>query len=420
MRLHPKKIDLVLDRVWRLLGRVGNPERNLPPVVHVAGTNGKGSVIAAMRAMLEAAGYRVHVYTSPHLVKFAERIRLSGEIIAEAELSALLEECELANGGEPITFFEITTVAAYLAFSRQPADVLLLETGLGGRLDATNVIARPAMTIITPVSIDHVQFLGDTIEKIAFEKAGIIKPGVTCIAGPQVPEALSVLQERADVLSAPLFAAGRDWQLTTDDGGFDLRSTDRRTLHYPAPSLPGPHQAANAATALVALDNLPGISVPMEARTRGLGAIDWPARLQRITQGRLADMLPAGWELWLDGGHNAGAGAVLAQALAGWRDRPLHAVCGMINTKIAADYFRPLGSVLSSLTAIAIPDEENSLSADDLRDAAAAAGIGAATSTGIREAIRDVVDREPGAARLLICGSLYLAGAVLAENEDAG
>lgn len=420
MHLHPKKIDLVLDRVWRLLDRVGNPERSLSPVIHVAGTNGKGSVVATLRAMLEAAGHRVHVYTSPHLVRFAERIRLAGSIIDEAELAALLEECETANGGEPITFFEITTVAAYLAFSRHPADVLLLETGLGGRLDATNVIARPALTVITPVSIDHVQFLGDTIEKIAFEKAGIIKPGVTCIAGPQQPAALDVLQARADELSAPLFAAGRDWHVMSEESGFALRSTDRRMQGYPMPSLPGAHQVSNAATALVALDNLPGLSVPHDARARGLGSIDWPARLQRLRDGRLAAMLPDGWELWLDGGHNAGAGAALSDALSGWQDTPLHAICGMINTKVAEDYFRPLKDRFTSLTTIAIPDEENSLSAADLRDAAARAGLPAETAEGIRDAIATLTASHAGPARLLICGSLYLAGAVLAENGDAG
>ena len=417
MRLHPKSIDLVLDRVWRLLSHVGDPQTKLPPVVHVAGTNGKGSTIAMMRAMLEAAGYRVHVYTSPHLVRFAERIRLAGELISEQMLTDLLEECEQANGPEPITYFEITTVAAYLAFSRTPADILLLETGLGGRLDATNVIDHPALTVITPVSIDHVQFLGNTLEAIAGEKAGIIKPGVACISGPQRPEALTVLQQRADDASAPLFAAGRDWLVTPADNGFSLRGTSRQTRDYPRPSLPGDHQIINAATALVALENLPGFTVPIDARHAGLRAVDWPARLQRLTTGELADLLSPGAELWLDGGHNAGAGEMLAAVLSQWDDRPVHLVCGMINTKASDDFLKPLVSHVAGLQAVAIPGEINSRTATETARTARGVGMEASEADTVASAIRAISAAEPKPCRILICGSLYLAGTVLSENS---
>lgn len=417
MRLHPKSIDLVLDRVWRLLSHVGDPQTKLPPVVHVAGTNGKGSTIAMMRAMLEAAGYRVHVYTSPHLVRFAERIRLAGELIPEQMLTDLLEECEQANGPDPITYFEITTVAAYLAFSRTPADILLLETGLGGRLDATNVIDRPALTVITPVSIDHVQFLGETLEAIAGEKAGIIKPGVACISGPQKPEALAVLQQRADDASAPLFAAGRDWLVTQTDKGFSLRGTSRQTRDYPRPSLPGDHQVINAATAVVALENLPGFTVPLDARHAGLQAVDWPARMQRLTRGELVDLLSPGTELWLDGGHNAGAGEMLAAVLSQWDDRPVHLVCGMINTKASDDFLKPLASHVTSLQAVTIPEEINSRTAEETAATAAAVGIAASQAGDVAAAIRAITAAEPKPCRILICGSLYLAGTVLSGNS---
>lgn len=417
MRLHPKSIDLVLDRVWRLLSRVGDPQLKLPPVVHVAGTNGKGSTIAMMRAMLEAAGYRVHVYTSPHLVRFAERIRLAGELIPEPMLTDLLEECEQANGPDPITYFEITTVAAYLAFSRTPADILLLETGLGGRLDATNVIDRPALTVITPVSIDHVQYLGNTLPAIAGEKAGIIKPGVACISGPQKPAALAVLQQRADDSSAPLFAAGRDWLVTQTETGFSLRGTSRQTRDYPRPSLPGDHQVINAATAIVALENLPGVTVPIEARHAGLQAIDWPARLQRLNRGELADLLPAGYELWLDGGHNAGAGEMLAAVLSQWDDRPAHLICGMINTKAADDFLQPMAKHVAGLQAVAIPGEINSRTAGETARTARDVGMNAGEAETVAAAIRAIIAAEPAPCRILICGSLYLAGTVLSENS---
>jgi len=412
-RLHPKVIDLSLGRVERLLARLGHPERALPPVVHVAGTNGKGSVIAFLRAMVEAAGQRAHVYTSPHLVRFHERIRLAGTLIEEPHLVALLEECEAANGEEPITFFEITTAAAFLAFARTPADVVLLETGLGGRLDATNVVAQPRLTAITPVSIDHVQYLGETIAEIAFEKAGILKPGVPAVIAPQPPAAMQVIEARAAAIGAPLLRAGRDWRLTRDGEGFRFAGQGLEQ-GYPHPVLRGDYQIVNAACALACAEAL---GLDGAARRRGLAEADWPARLQRIEQGPLARLLPPDWELWLDGGHNAGAGAALAQVAAAWDRRPLHLIYGMLNTKAAEDFLRPLGSFAASLQAVAIPGVVATLSAEEAAARAAAAGLGATPCASVPAALARIVeqadDKAPG--RILICGSLYLAGHVLAE-----
>ncbi len=410
-RLHPKVIDLTLDRVWRLLDLVGNPERRLPPVVHVAGTNGKGSVLAALRAMLEAQGLRVHVYTSPHLVRFHERIRLCGQLIDEADLVALLEECEAANGPDPITFFEVTTVAALLAFARMPADVLLLEVGLGGRLDATNVIDRPAVTVITPVSIDHTQYLGETLEAIALEKAGILKADVPAVVAPQDPRARAVIEERASAVGAPLFLAGRDWQFSAQDGALLLDGS-----RYPMPSLPGRHQLENAATALKVAEVLgeavPGLRLAERAKKEGLGRTSWPARLQRLGEGRLLEQLPRDWELWLDGGHNAAAGRALADQLDLWHERPVHLIYGLLNTKAVGDFLAPLVSRAASLQAIAIPGELNSLSAAE----AAAAAAGAVPRDNLEAALA-ALPKDGGPARVLVCGSLYLAGRVLAMHQ---
>ncbi len=339
-RLHPKLIDLSLGRIERLLAALGNPQDALPPVVHVAGTNGKGSTVATLRACLEAAGYRVHAYTSPHLVRFHERIRLAGRLIDEDALLALLEECERVNGGTPITYFEITTAAALLAFARNPADIVLLETGLGGRLDATNVIQRPAATAITPISLDHQAFLGDTIAAIAGEKAGILKPGAPAVVAPQPPEAEAVIEARAAGLDAPLLRWRREWRCEAAGDGMRYAGP-RWRLDLPLPSLAGAHQIVNAGTAIACLEALAEFSLPPEAIAAGLRHIEWPARLQRLGRGPLVAMLPAGWELWLDGGHNPGAGAVLAAAVALWRDRPLHLIVGMLNTKDAAGFLAP-------------------------------------------------------------------------------
>ncbi len=414
--LHPKVIDLSLDRVHRLLAALGHPERRLPPVVHVAGTNGKGSTLAFLRAMLEAAGLRVHVYTSPHLVRFHERIRLAGTLIDDDRLAALLEECEAANGGGPITFFEVTTVAALLAFAREPADVVLLETGLGGRLDATNVVDRPAVTAITRISYDHRQFLGDTLEAIAGEKAGIFKPGVPAVIYPQpAEEAARTLAIRAETVGAPV----PGWSVTPTEGGFRFES-DRRRIELPLPGLAGAHQIVNAGVALACLDHLP-VKVDDAAVRRGLAAVEWPARLQRLTRGPLAEALPAGWDLWLDGGHNDSAGEVLAIQAARWAEeepkRPLLLVYGMLASKEPREFLGPLAPFVTVARTVAIPGEEASLPAEDTAAATRACGIAdSAAAADVGSALEDLTGRVDGPARVLICGSLYLAGTVLAEN----
>ena len=332
-RLHPKLIDLSLGRVERLLAALDHPQEKLPPVIHVAGTNGKGSTIATLRACLEAGGYRVDAYISPHLVRFHERIRLAGQLIEEEALIALLEECERANGGTPITYFEITSAAAFLAFARTPADIVLLETGLGGRLDATNVVHRPAVTAITPISLDHQAFLGDTIAQIAGEKAGILKPGAPAVVGPQPEEAEAVIEARAVELGAPLSRWQHEWRCTAD--GTDMRFTGERwQLDLPMPSLPGAHQIANAGLAIACLEQLRSLSLPPEAIAAGLRRIEWPARLQRLTRGPLVELMPPGWELWLDGAHNQAGGEALAAMAESWQERPLSlAASGMTLTR---------------------------------------------------------------------------------------
>ena len=413
-RLHPKLIDLSLDRIDILLQRLGRPQDRLAPVVHVAGTNGKGSVIACLRAVLEAAGYRVHAYTSPHLVTFNERIRVAGEIISESDLSALLDECERANQDEPITFFEITTAAALLAFSRSPADILLLECGLGGRFDATNVIARPAATVITPVSMDHMQFLGDTISQIAGEKAAIQKPDTPSVIAAQHELAETVILEAAAITGARPFAHGRDWSFTATADGFRYESR-ALTLDLPAPGLQGSHQIGNAATAVACLEQLGDLEISDTAIRDGLPRTDWPGRLQRLATGALAALLPDGWELWLDGGHNPAAGLALADMAEGWSDRPLYLVVGMMQQKAPQHFLRPLAPLVRSLHAVPIPNEA-CLDAATLAAAAEEVDIEATASGDIASALAAIVAGADAPGRILICGSLYLAGAALGQN----
>lgn len=415
LRLHPKKIDLSLGRVLTLLERLGAPHENLPPVVHVAGTNGKGSSIAFMRAMLEAAGYRVHVYTSPHLVRFNERIRLAGELIEEPALAALLEACETANRGDAITYFEITTAAAFRAFAETPADIVLLECGLGGRYDATTVVARPALTAITPVSMDHMQFLGDTLAEIAGEKAAIQKPDVVSVIGEQTDIPSRVIETEAKAVGAPLYRMGREWRARRAAGRLIFEAAGG-ARSFPLPALPGPHQIANAGLAIACIDKLEGFDVDDTAISEGLRQVDWPARVQRLTSGPLVEMLPDGWELWLDGGHNAAAGEILAAVARGWDAAPLHLVFGMLDSKAPADFLRPLAGHVSDLKSVAIPGEEASLSAAAAAAAARDVGIPAAPAADVGAAVAAILADAPAPGRILICGSLYLAGQVLAEN----
>jgi len=320
--LHPKLIDLSLDRMRRILGSLGHPEQQLPPTIHVAGTNGKGSTIAFMRAILEAAGLRVHVYTSPHLVRFNERFRLGGKgegrLASDEELSSALNECERANAGAPITVFEVTTAAGFLLFARNPADVLLLEVGMGGRLDATNVVDRPLASVITPVSLDHAEHLGDTLGKIAVEKAGILKPGVPAIVAAQPREALLSIERQAGRVKAPIRIAGEDW-MATEERGRLVYQDDAGLLDLPAPKLYGRHQFENAGVAIAALRGIDELSLPPDAFETGIAKADWPGRMQRLSQGRLVALVPPGSELWLDGGHNPDGGLPLPTPLPTWR-----------------------------------------------------------------------------------------------------
>ncbi|MCA3509200.1 MAG: bifunctional folylpolyglutamate synthase/dihydrofolate synthase [Rhodobacter sp.] len=410
MTLHPKVIDLTLDRVHRLLSALDHPERRIPPVIHIAGTNGKGSTLAMIRAGLEAAGQPVHAYTSPHLARFHERIRLAGTLISEPALAALLDECVTANGNDPITFFEITTCAAFLAFARTPADWTLLEVGLGGRLDATNVIAAPRLTVITPVSLDHQQYLGETVAEIAGEKAGILKRRVPCIVGPQTDEGLAVIEARAARLGVPLLAHGQHWHIGEDRGRM-IYQDDSGLLDLPLPNLPGPHQIQNAGAAIAALRHLGFDAAVCEA---AVTQAVWPARMQRLRQGPLVAAAPRA-ELWLDGGHNPAGGEALAATLARMPERPTHLICGMLNTKDIGGYLRPLARHADSLTAVSIPGEKNTLPAEETQAAARAAGLSATMAGSVQDAVNRIAGADPE-ARILICGSLYLAGQVLREN----
>ncbi|MCE2737435.1 MAG: bifunctional folylpolyglutamate synthase/dihydrofolate synthase [Rhodobacter sp.] len=410
MTLHPKVIDLTLDRVHRLLSALDHPEGRIPPVIHIAGTNGKGSTLAMIRAGLEAAGQPVHAYTSPHLARFHERIRLAGTLISEPALAALLDECVTANGSDPITFFEITTCAAFLAFARTPADWTLLEVGLGGRLDATNVIAAPCLTVITPVSLDHQQYLGETVAEIAGEKAGILKRRVPCIVGPQTDDGLAVIEARAARLGVPLLAHGQHWHIGEDRGRM-IYQDESGLVDLPLPTLPGPHQIQNAGAAIAALRHLGFDAAVCEA---AVTQAVWPARMQRLRQGPLVAAAPRA-ELWLDGGHNPAGGEALAATLARMPKRPTHLICGMLNTKDIGGYLRPLARHADSLTAVSIPGEKNTLPAEETQAAARAAGLSATTAGSVQDAVDRIAGADPQ-ARILICGSLYLAGQVLREN----
>ena len=397
--LHPRLIDLSLERLERLLATLGHPERQLPPVIHVAGTNGKGSTCAFMRALAEAAGSRVHVFTSPHLVRFNERFRVAGELVSDAALAETLELIERENGGDAITVFEVITAAAFQLFAQSPADLCVLEVGLGGRGDATNVIS-PQACAITSISIDHRDLLGDTLQAIAAEKAGIIKPGIPVVTGAQDPAALDVIAEIAERLGAPLSVRSRDWDIVAQGSGF--RFTDAAgSLDLPAPSLPGLHQIDNAGIAVAVLRVAGAAMAPA-----GLAAAEWAGRMQRLS-GRLAAMAPAESELWLDGGHNEGAGRVLADVLRGWHDRPIHLIVGMKRTKDAGDFLRPLLPMAASVWAVQEPQQHDALTVEQI--IAASGGVARPGPT-VADALRHL---PPGPSRVLICGSLYLVGEVL-------
>lgn len=422
-RLHPKVIDLSLGRIERLLDRLGRPQESLPPVLHVAGTNGKGSVVATLRAIAEAAGHRVHVYTSPHLVRFNERIRLAGRLIEDKTLTALLEEVEAANGDDPITFFEITTAAALLAFARTPADLCLLEVGLGGRLDATNVVPRPAACAITPVSLDHQGYLGDSLAEIAAEKAGILRTPAPVVVGPQEAAALAVITQTAERVGSKPHVFGQDWQvgLTDDaDGEARLLYRDHRgALDLPAPNLAGPHQAINAGTAIALLRQQQAVASPEAAIRAGLGWVRWPGRLQKLECGPLRARLPAESELWLDGGHNPAAARALREALPAIADgpRPIDLVIGMQGHRDIEAFLKPLAGLASSVHALTLSGVDAPAPAASIAATANALGIQGLMASGVAAALDSIAKRLAGQdAIVLITGSLYLAGEVLAMN----
>ena len=425
-QLHPKLIDLSLERIAILLERLGAPHRNLPPVIHVAGTNGKGSTVAFMRAMLEVDGRRVHTYTSPHLVDFNERIRLArapgvSSDINEAELVDTLSRVIEANAGDPMTFFEMTTAAAFLAFAEIPADVVLLEVGLGGRLDATNLIARPAVSVITPISLDHTELLAATEPEIAVEKAGILKAEVPAVIAPQSSEVLEVLERIGQERGAKLYVWGRDFDAFEQSGRL-VYQDENRVLDARLPELLGRHQIINAGLAIAALihADLPD-PVSEKALDQGLAAARWPARMSRLNSGSLAQMTGDATEIWLDGGHNPAAGTVLAQYLAELEERapkPTFLIVGMMQKKDVAGFIKPFQDLAREVLAVPILGHESgALEVGELADRISAAGLPVCEAAGVLDALRQIIAVEPGEKRILICGSLYLAGNVLAFDR---
>jgi dihydrofolate synthase/folylpolyglutamate synthase len=423
LTLHPKKIDLVLTRIERLLADLGHPEQKLAPVIHVAGTNGKGSACAFARAMLEAQGLKVHVHTSPHLVRFHERIRLAGNLISEEELCDTLIEVERVNAGREITFFEITSAAMFLAFSRHPADAVVLEVGLGGKYDATNVIAKPAMTVIQPIGLDHMEFLGPSLAGIAAEKAGIIKPRIPVVIGPQDDVARDVVVSQADALSAPAYIFGEDFFAFQEQGRM-VYQDNAGLLDLPLPRLIGRHQIENAGVAIAALRHAGMGWGRDQAVERGLSTVDWPARLQRLKHGPLVEAAPEGAEIWLDGGHNPHCAKAVSSAIADLEEkieRPLYLISGMLQTKDAVGFFAEFRGLARHVVTITIPDAAASMGAGALYDAARQAGLDADPAEDLDDAMLRLSawarahPKEPP-PRILICGSLYLAGKVLAEN----
>jgi len=411
MALHPKVIDLTLDRVWRLLDSLGNPQNNLPKVIHIAGTNGKGSTLSMLRAGLNEIGLKTHAYTSPHLVRFHERIQLNSNFIDENDLTEILDECYSANKDQPITYFEITTCAAILAMSRKYADYVLLEVGLGGRLDATNVVTSPTLTIITPVSVDHEQFLGKTVKKIAGEKAGIIKPFCPIIVGKQDKDALEVITEKALEEKAPILAEGQQWHIKEKANSI-LYQDQNTMIELPRPNLLGTHQIQNAGIAIAALTQL---TEKKEAFYGAVSKAKWPARMQKLSSGPIVSALGHS-DVWLDGGHNPAAGKALASYLSKQNNRPTVLICGLLKTKDATGYLSPLSNIVKFLAAVSIPNEQNTLPADETEKKATELGIKSKSFTSVSEGVQFVAEQFPN-CQVLICGSLYLAGQVLRENQ---
>jgi dihydrofolate synthase/folylpolyglutamate synthase len=421
--LHPSQIDLTLERMTRLLAQLDHPERHLPPVIHVAGTNGKGSTIAYLRAILEAAGLRVHVYTSPWLVRINESIRLGkgggGVLVGDDELRDALRHCERVNAGAPVTRFEIETAAALLLFAHHPADVVLLETGLGGRLDATNVVEQPLACVLTPIGLDHMEFLGNDIAAIAAEKAAIIKRGVPVICAEQAPDAMAVIEARAKRMRAPLHTADENWHVGFERGRL-VYQDDRGLLDLPAPRLFGRHQFSNAGLAIATLRAVTSLKIDHAAFEQGVVRAEWPARMQRLTSGKLLEAAPRESEIWLDGGHNADGGRVTAAALADLEERvsrPLVVIAGMMANKDVDAFLSHFAGLTRHIIGVSIPDRDNAMPAERLAEAARRLGMRVEVAPDVEAALHSLTrlayEVPP---RILITGSLYLAGHVLAKN----
>ena len=421
--LHPCGIDLSLERMQRLLQRLDHPERKLPGTIHVAGTNGKGSTIAYLRAILEAAGLRVHVYISPFLARINESYRLGrasgGVLVSDDELRSVLMHCERINRGEPITLFEIETAAAFCLFAQHPADVVLLEVGLGGRLDATNVIEQPLASVITPIGVDHVEFLGSSLAEIASEKAAIIKRGVPVICAEQVPEVSAVIEQQARRMYAPRHAAGEEWHVNVERGRL-VYQDERGLMDLAAPRLFGRHQFDNAGLAIATLRVLEAFKFDAADFESGIIGAEWPARMQRLSSGALVDQAPPGSEIWLDGGHNADGGRVVAAALGDLEERvsrPLVVIIGMMANKDAKGFLANFAGLTRHIIAVKIPDQDQAMAPHTLADAARQLGMRVETSAGVAAALgsltRLTYEVPP---RILVTGSLYLAGHVLATN----
>ncbi len=421
--LHPRRIDLTLERMLRLLQRLDHPERRLASVIHVAGTNGKGSTIAYLRAILEAAGLRVHVYTSPHLVRINERYRLGraggGVLVDDDELCRALLHCERLNQGDPITIFEIETAAAFWLFAQHPADVVLLEVGLGGRLDATNVIEQPLACVITPIGIDHTEFLGASLVDIAGEKAAIIKRDTPVICAEQPPEATAAIEQQSRRMRSALHAAGQQWHVNVERGRL-VYQDERGLMDLAAPRLFGRHQFDNAGLAIATLRALDGFRIDAAAFERGILSAEWPARMQRLSSGALLEQAPQGSEIWLDGGHNADGGRVVAAALGDLEERvprPLVVVVGMMANKDAPAFLANFAGLTRHIIAVKIPGHEQAMAPDVLADAARHLGMRVETANDVEAALRSLTRLSYEVPpRILITGSLYLAGEVLAAN----
>lgn len=420
VRYHPDRIDLSLDRMYRLLDDLGNPQDALPPTIHIAGTNGKGSVAAFLASALEVGGKTVSVYTSPHLVRFAERYRIAGAPLSDAALLALFEEVETLNAGKPATEFEITTAAAFLAMSRTPADFVVLETGLGGRFDATNVVRQPAATVITRIGLDHMNFLGPDIASIAGEKAAIQKKGAPSILAPQESGVAEVVTAAAEAIGAPLYRAGQEWDITpSDDGGGVYRRADT-VWPLPPPGLPGRHQLDNAATAAACLEicGFPGIA--RDTVAIGIRNVTWPGRMEWVQRGALADLLPRGWELWLDAAHNPQGAQALADAFRALNrraPRPLHLVFAVLSDKDIPGFLAPFRGLVETATAVPIVDEARASPVAELVREAGKAGLDARGADSVSAAVVSLTDRK-GPARILVAGSHHLLGAAMAANRQ--